>query len=251
MRITPTHALLIAVTLLATVPDLVQAQERAPADGIRSDRPGIGDGAWVLAPDVIQTELGLTINDVGLDRIGVGSALVRWGLDFFELRFYLPSPLFSVEPDGTEFGDLGVGAKIPLSFGDAWTWSVVGGATFPTGSDGGTADATTGFGTLVGETSLTETVAFALNAGLSRAFEDGAGTTLSIIATPSFPLNETIGAYAGYAGFYTSGGGGDQHWLEAGIAGLLDSDTQWDLNSAYDLENETWFLGLGIARRWF
>lgn len=238
----------LALLMVLATPWATRAQSRDPAPGIFSDRPGIGDGAWVVAPGVWQAEVGLTLQDVGPDRIGAGSALVRFGLPPLEIRFYLPSPLFSVEPDGTEVGDLGLGVKVPVVLGESWRWSVVGGATLPTGTDGGTADQATGFATVVGETSLTEAVGFALNAGVSSPFETGELATLSLIPTLSTGLTGTVSGYAGYAGFFQDSG--DQHWLEAGIAGTAGPDLQWDLNSAYDVENETWFLGVGLAKRW-
>jgi len=238
---------LLCGALLASA-DPAHSQNRAPANTVVSDRPGLGDGAWVLAPGVWQAEIGLTLQEGGTDRIGIGSALVRWGLSPLEIRFYLPSPLISVEPDGTEVGDLGLGAKVRLSAGERWRWSLVGGATLPTGSDGGTTDEATGFATLVGETSLTEVWGFTLNAGANAPFDSSDRAVLSFIPTLSASLTDAVSAYAGYAGFFQDGG--DQHWLEGGIAGTVGMDVQWDLNSAYDGRNDTWFMGIGLAVRW-
>lgn len=228
------------------------AVAREPAPGLASDRPGIGDGGWVLAPGVWQAELGLTLNDFGRARAGEGSALIRTGLQDIELRFYLPSPLRfdgdSGVPDELQWGDLGVGAKLPLGSSTNWDWSLIGAVTVPTGSSGVTADALTGLGTLVGETRLSDTLGFTLNAGAEVSEASSDDTVLSLIPTWTWSVGDALSVYGGYAGFYSQGE--DQHWLEAGVMTATSSDFQWDINCAYDTESGDWFFGVGLSRRW-
>lgn len=243
--------LLLAVfALLLVLSPAARAADsaREPAPALSSDRPGLGDGTWVLAPGVWQAELGATARETGADRIGEGTALLRVGLSSTELRVYLPSPFLSVEGAGTELGDLGLGLKVPLARSMDWRWSVVAGATVPTGTDAVSADEAGGFATLVGETSLTERLALAINAGTSLTFDRADEATFSFIPTLSWPLAGKVSAYAGYAGYF--GDDGDQHWLETGVAIGESADLQWDINSAYDTENDAWFLGVGVSIRW-
>jgi hypothetical protein len=225
---------------------------REPSQGIASDRPGIGDGGWVLAPGVWQAELGATLNDFGSSRAGEGSALIRAGLTNIELRLYLPSPLLfdgaSNTSDDLQWGDLGLGAKLPLGSSTNWDWSLIAAATVPTGSSRQTADAVTGLGTLVGETSLSDTLAFTINAGAEASTASSDDTVLSFIPTLTLSLSDSLSAYGGYAGFYSQGE--DQHWVEAGIVTARGRDFQWDINSAYDTQSGDWFFGIGLSKRW-
>lgn len=66
---------------------------RDPAPALASDRPGLGDGASVMAPGALQLEVGGRLREFGGTRGGEGTALVRRGLAAAELRLYLPSPL--------------------------------------------------------------------------------------------------------------------------------------------------------------
>ncbi len=242
----------LAVTLLAGLTSghaaSGLAETRQPAASITSDRPGLGDGAGVVGPGVWQAEMGLTFRDTGPQRLGEGTALVRGGFSAAELRLYLPTPSYSNDTDSAELGDIGVGFKLPISESEAWRWSLVGGAFFPTGTDGATADETSGFATLAGETSLSDNLFLALNGGVSQSFETSDGTTWSFLPTFSTGITDTVSAYAGYAGYYSDDG--DEHWGEAGIFVSLSPDVEWGINSAYDVENDAWFIGVGFSKRW-
>lgn len=228
------------------------AEVREPAPSIGSERPGFGDGAWVLAPGVWQMEAGARLRDFDDARAWEGSALLRRGLADLELRLYLPA-LLSMERDSdswsdAHWSDLGLGLKLPLGGAAGWDWSVVGAATLPTGSSSVTADTVTGFVTLVGETRLNDRIGFALNTGASASAESSSTTSLSFIPTFTVGVSERASVYGGYAGFY--GTGEDQHWLEAGIATAASPLFQWDINSAYETQSGDWFFGVGFSRRW-
>lgn len=223
-----------------------------PAPSIASDRPGLADGAWVLAPGVWQIEIGGRLREFDATRGRETSALLRHGVGELELRVYLPSPVSTRVDNNSwsdaQWSDLGLGVKLPLGSAADWDWSVVAAATMPTGSSGVTADAVTGFATLVGETRLSDELAFSLNAGASASAESSEGSSLSLIPTLTLSLSDRMSIYGGYAGFY--GPGDDQHWLEAGVVTVAGRHFQWDINSAYDTQSGDWFFGLGFSRRW-
>ena len=224
---------------------------RDPAPALASDRPGLGDGAWVLAPGSLQLEVGGRLREFGGTRGGEGTALVRRGLAAVELRLYLPSPLtLEGDDDGSDvqWGDLGLGVKLPAGSAAGWDWSIVAAGTVPTGSASVTADALTGFATLVGETRLSDTVAFALNAGAAASAASSDSSSLSLIPTFTWSVSDAVAFYGGYAGFY--GPGDDEHWVEAGFATAVSRNLQWDFNSAYDTGSGDWFVGIGFSRRW-
>ncbi|MEO1078858.1 MAG: transporter [Pseudomonadota bacterium] len=238
-----------SLPLLSVIPGAsVLAQEpalRSASPTIVSDRPGLGNGAWVVGPGIWQLETGATLADSGPNRAVNGSALLRVGLSNSELRMTLPSPQVSTDSGDTDVADLGVGFKVPLGDG-SWRWGLLGDATLPTGSDAGTADEVTGTLTLVGETALGDRAGFTVNLGASAGEHSDA--TAILVPTLSFRLTNAVSSYAGVAAYFADEQ--DEYWVETGFAVSMGTDFQWDINSAYDVENDQWFLGIGLAWRW-
>lgn len=220
--------------------------ERAEAERLIADRPGLGDGAWVIAPDVWLLELGSSLVDTGPQRIGEASALLRIGLADYELRLALPSPVFSIDGEDTQYTDFGLGIKLPLTETEHWTWALIAGISFPTGTDAVTNEELNGYATLAGETSLSRALDFTVNVGAATPV-GGGDSEFSFLPTFSLSVNEDVAVYGGYAGYY---GENDQHWAEAGITVAVGEDLQWDINAAYDVEHDVWFAGVGLAWRW-
>lgn len=248
-----TYARASTVLLALLLPGALRAQERPPAPGILSDRPGLGDGAHVLGAGVWQLEVGAAwAGGSGADVFSLGQGLLRYGVGPFELRLHPNS--FVVARGGDEsvegLEDMAIGLKVPLAAGEGAQVSVVGAVTLPTGADAFTADQKTAWGTLVVETSLSERVGVAFNGGYAFPFDGVGDGRWSFLVTPGFavPSVEGLGLYAGYAGFY--GDGPDTHILEAGLARASGADLQWDVNAGVDVDTGEVFLGVGIARRW-
>ena len=246
------RCLLPIVTVLAALPATLIAQDREPAPSILSDRPGLGDGAHVLAPGVWQVELGGQYLGGGDDRFSLGQGLLRGGLGPFELRVYGNSLVIEQNPGSSEFGfeDLGVGIKVPMGEPGGWKWAALGLVTLPTGDDDYSAREVTGGGSVLGETSLSGSVSLALNAGYFFPFNDVGDGSFAVILTPAFaiPGAPEWSGYAGVASYL--GHGDDSNFTEAGLAYARDADTQFDLNWGIDTDSREWFLGVGWARRW-
>ncbi len=230
-------------------------QTREPSSTISSDRPGLGDGAYVLAPGVWQAELGLGIDGDGGGRsYSIGQGVLRFGLSGFEARLYPNSyvMLRGQGPSDSGFQDVGVGLKVPLSASDGGIRaSVVAGVTLPTGSDLLTADEATGFSTLVLEGALSDQVGLAVNLGYAFSFDDAGAGPITLIVTPGFPISgvEGLSGYVGYAGFVFPEEWAAEHVLEAGLAYLANADMQLDLNGGWNPDSDTWFFGAGVAIR--
>lgn len=220
--------------------------ERVEAERLIADRPGLGDGAWTIAPDVWLLELGTSLVDTGPQRIGESSALLRVGLADYELRLALPSPVFSIDGEDTQYTDFGLGIKLPLSETEHWSWALIAGISFPTGTDAVTNEELNGYATLAGETSFSKALDFTVNVG-AAAPVGGGDSVFSFLPTLSLSVNEDVAVYGGYAGYY---GESDQHWAEAGVTVAVGRDLQWDINAAYDVEHDVWFAGIGLAWRW-
>lgn len=257
MALFPWRSMVLRVpgTLLASVvaglvlPAPGTSQTRPPSDVISSDRPGLGDGAHVLAPGVWQAELGATIHSQGADDFLVGNSLLRVGFSGAELRVFLPDAVLLHAGESLRLGDMGVGLKFPLDFGGPWRWAGTGVLTLPTGARSLSADDPGAGASLIAERSLSSTVGLALNAGYGFLFDSPGDGTLSLLATPSFavPHHEGLSLYAGYALYVRPGD--DAHYLEAGLAKLDGPDRQWDVNAGYDPGGHVWFLGVGVAMR--
>jgi hypothetical protein len=243
---------LMAMTsaLLGVAP--LAAQEGPPVSPISSDRPGLGDGAHVLDNGVWQAELGGNYMGGGDSRFAVGQALVRGGFEAFELRVYGNSLIFDQTSGSSDFGfeDVGVGAKVPVSASGGWSWSALGLLTLPTGSDDYSAREVTGGAAIIGETSLSNSIGLALNAGYFFPFNAVGDGSFTVILTPAFavPGAPEFTAYAGVASYF--GHGADANFVEAGVAYAKDADTQLDLNWGIDTDTRAWFLGVGWAKRW-
>lgn len=243
-------AVLLALALLAVPSMPLAAQEGEPVGPVVSDRPGLGDGAHVLATGVWQVEAGAQFLSGPVRRYSFGQGLIRRGFDPLELRIYVNS-LVVDGGAGSDIGleDLGVGVKVPLSSG-GWDWSTVGVVTFPTGGNDFSAREVTAAGTLIGETALTDAVGLALNAGYAFPVQDPGDGAIAVILTPGFAISAVPGlsAYAGVASYLDHGP--DRNYVEAGLAYLRDTDVQIDLNWGVETDSRDWFLGIGFARRW-
>jgi hypothetical protein len=243
------RALRLGLFMALAMPVGLSAQRTRGAT-IASDRPGLGNGAYVMAPGEWQAELGGTIEARPNDEFLVGSALVRIGFEALELRVFVPSIYGLYSDDFLEIGDLGIGAKIPVELAvEGWRWAATAALTVASGTDAVSAGDTGGRAGFVGETSLSETVGLALNAGYGFGFDHFGDGTLSLLATPTFALTafEGLSLYVGYAAYLRPGD--DAHVIEWGLAKMKGADRQWDLNAGYDRGGNTWFLGVGVAQR--
>lgn len=240
------RALSAALCVAALAPSLASAQ---PA--IASDRPGLGSGSVVVDAGLLQFELGGEFADADTDaaRISLGQGLVRYGVvDGFELQAILGS--FTVttgEDDGTRgLQDVGLGAKLRLpSPAPRLTWSVAASVLFPTGADRFTADDVVPASFLLADLALTDRLAVTANVGASGWASD-AGDQVIVVVTPSVSLDDDVGLYGGYAGYYN-----EFHWAEAGVTWRRGADLQLDVNGGVEIDGGgAWFVGVGAARRW-
>lgn len=248
--LSPLAGLALTAALIA-LPVRARAQEREPSPTISSDRPGLGDAAYVLAPGEWQIELGGSIDGVPNDDYLVGSSLVRIGFRQIEMRVYVPDIVTLYRDQFLRLGDLGVGAKVPLRMGgEGWRWAAEGVLTLPSGSESLSAGDAAGYATMLAEADLGDGVVLALNAGYGSVFNDFGHGTLSLLVTPNFaiPGHDGLGAYVGYAGYLRQGE--DTHYVEGGLYKLDGADRQWDVNAGYDPNGHVWFLGIGVAQRW-
>jgi len=250
--IRPFLRLLPFLLVFVALPGVLAAQDREPPASLSSDRPGLGDGTHVLSPGVWQVELGGQYMGHGADRWSLGQGLIRGGFEPFELRIYTNSLVLQQTAGESDVGfeDMGIGAKVPLGGPGGWNWAALGLITLPIGTDAFSAGEVTAGASILGETSLTESISLALNAGYFFPMDGPNDGSFAIILTPGFsiPAIDGLSGYAGIASYL--GNGPDTNFVEAGLAYLQDADTQLDLNWGIDTDTREWFLGVGWARRW-
>ena len=149
---------------------------------------------------------------------------------------------------GEGLEDLGIGVKVPLTWGQE-SVALVAGGTLPTGSSQAGGDDIGLFGTGVWEGPLTERIGLAVNAGVAFPVDDPGDGVLSVVVTPGMAV-ESVEGLSVYAGVAAYAGPSSQFFLEAGLARVVDPDTQIDLNAGWDLDSGDVFIGVGFSRRW-
>lgn len=247
MRSTPTGragilAILLIVLLLRPSPAVGQAS-------ITADRPGFGDGASPVATETVQIELGAAgaNNDFGTNA-ELGQLLLRYGVtDFLELRGGVGSVAFDA-PD-TEYTGTSVGGKLRVLQSSLSTLSVVSTWSLPTGTGVFDTDNVAQTLTLAYDGVLGEGLGLSVNAGASLPYAEDADLSYRFIPTLSVDLTDRVGGYVGYAGFYSDGP--NANFVEAGVTLLSGLDTQLDVNTGLQLDEnrDAFFLGLGLAHR--
>ncbi len=222
---------------------------------IASDRPGLASGTYVLDPGTIQVEGGISYANAGpLDLFSVGQLLIRVGVPQIELQAIVNSLVFASANGASDEGlqDIGVGAKVRLFRNPELPLSVSGLATLtlPTGADFLTSDEVVPSAILLADYGVNERWTVSANLGYTLGIDE-LDDVFALIVTPSvsLPVEANAGAYFGYAGFYSSSS--PQHIAEGGFTLLPQPDLQLDINGGVDIDTGDFFIGVGVATRWF
>lgn len=248
---TPLRRVLLGCTVLALLAvSTPQLAAQRPAETITPDRPGLGDGAHVVGPGVVQLETGFEFAaGPGADVVTFGQAVIRYGVGPIEVRL-LPGS-FVVQTGARGIADPAVGLKVPLTrAGSRVRLSTVLTSTLTVGSEDFSAGQAVGAATLVGEVGLSGPLGLAVNAGYAFPWNDTGDGSIALMITPGLSIQSVdgLGVYAGYVGFYDDGP--DTHIVETGVAYAWDADNQIDVNGGLEPDTERWFIGVGISHRW-
>lgn len=227
--------------------NLVQAQNYSP------DRPGIGNGSFIIPQGMLGFEAGVQFSNTDLNKqFDVGQLVLRYGInEKLEFRALLGSfTTVDAEQIGgstsyTGIQDMGVGFKYNLYRGDASTLSALAEVSLPFGTEEFTSDETVPSIGVLADHALNESLSISSNLGYSFSVGNVNDSWLFTL-TPGFMISESMNGYFGYAGNYY--GNFEQHWVEGGVTYGLESGTQLDLNFGYDTENEIAFIGIGFAK---
>lgn len=241
-RLTSSLAVSLFALLFGAVPAFGQAS-------ISSDRPGFGDGASPVGSGTLQVELGAAAaNDDFGANAEIGQLLLRYGVaDVFELRGGVGS--FALDAPDTEYTGTNVGAKLHLLQSPLSTLSAVSTWSVPTGTGAFETDNVAQTLKLAYDAALGDDLGLSINAGASFPYADGADLSYLFIPTLSVTVTERVGGYVGYAGTYRDGL--NTNYVEAGVTLLSTPNTQLDLNTGLQLDEnrDAFFLGAGLAHR--
>ncbi|MCS3700710.1 hypothetical protein GGQ20_002027 [Salinibacter ruber] len=216
---------------------------------ISADRPGFGDGPATVAPGTVQAELGAAAaNDDFGTNAELGQLLLRYGVaDFLELRGGVGS--FALDAPDTEYTGTSVGGKLRLAQSSLSALSVVSTWALPTGTGAFENERVSQSLALAFNGALGEGLGLSANAGTSVPYGGDADPSYLFIPTLSFGVTDRVGAYVGYAGFYTTGL--NRNYVEAGLTLLSSPNTQLDVNTGLQVDENrgAFFAGLGLAHR--
>lgn len=240
----------IRIALALFLPFAVVLMAPSSATGqISADRPGFGDGTATVAPGTFQAELGAAAaNDDFGTNAELGQLLLRYGVaDILELRGGVGSAALDA-PD-TEYTGTSVGGKLRLVQSSLSALSVVSTWDLPTGSGAFENDRVSQTLALAFNGALGEGLGLSVNAGTSVPYGGDADPSYLFIPTLSFDVADRVGGYVGYAGFYSTGL--NQNYVEAGLTLLSSPDTQLDVNTGLQVDENrsAFFAGLGLAHR--
>jgi hypothetical protein len=237
----------IAVALLLSLAALSLAPPAATGQ-ISADRPGFGDGTTTVAPGTFQAELGAAAaNDDFGTNAELGQLLLRYGVaDFLELRGGVGS--FALDAPDTEYTGTSVGGKLRLLRAPLSELSLVSTWSLPTGTGAFDSESVSQTLKLAYNGALGEDLSVSANVGTALPYDD-ADPSYLFIPTLSFSLADQVGAYVGYAGFYSTGL--NTNYVEAGVTLLSGPDTQLDVNTGLQVDEYqgAFFVGLGLAHR--
>ncbi|MDR8394328.1 transporter [Aliifodinibius sp. S!AR15-10] len=218
------------------------------------DRPGLGDGSYILQPKITYLESGFEYFEGGaVDQFSLGQVLFRHGLvPGVEMRVQVNSFIIETRPLDNETGvpDPGLGLKFDLldQQDSCFQLSGMGSVSVPAGYSPFTDDRWHPSAKLIADYDLTEGCCWTFNSNLGYTLGPGETSITTITFTPGFAIPETnYGGYFGYAGFLKEQN--SEHFVEAGLTRMVDHALQLDINTGYDLNNGNSFVGLGLAVR--
>ncbi|WP_263818329.1 transporter [Salinibacter sp.] len=216
---------------------------------IAADRPGFGDGTTTVAPGTVQAELGAAAANDDFGTNGeLGQLLLRYGVaDVLELRGGVGS--VALDAPGTEYTGTSVGGKLRLAQSSLSAFSLVSTWTLPTGTGAFESDRVSQTLALAYDGALGEGLGISVNGGTEVPYGGDADPSYLFIPTLSVDLADGIGAYVGYAGFYSTGL--NTNYVEAGLSLLSSPDTQLDVNTGLQIDEDrsAFVAGLGLAHR--
>lgn len=223
---------------------------------ISADRPGFGTGATTVGSGTVQASLGYAFRGNGRTSHELGQGVLRYGLaDGVELRGSVNSYVVTDATVDNGYSGTTVGAKVGLFKNDFSAVSAVASVGLPTETGGLSTpdDRARQDLVLLFDRDLSEAVTVSINGGTSFYYASGTQNDRDwealLIPTLSFGLSDSVGAYAGYAGFYDESRA--RNWIEGGVTYLATSETQFDVNMGYRMDGRSnpFFVGAGVAHR--
>jgi hypothetical protein len=231
-----------------------------PTEPIETDRPDKTESATLVPAGMVQVEGGVTgAKSGGLRTTSIGEALVRLGVhQRLELRIepFTQTRITSGGASVSGLEDLAVGIKTPL-FRSAGTSrltpevSLLIATTLPSGARPFRAAGAQPEAIVAAQWQLAAPIGLGLNVSASRGrdgaeryWERGASATLGTTIT------ERVGSYIEWYATRDARERSAAQVVNGGLTGKLNGDFQVDARVGRGLNENTTFVGVGLARRW-
>lgn len=240
---------------------VILCQSSKAQENYTPDRPGIGNGSYVVAPGIFGLETGIQLSTAkSVNQFDIGQLLLRFGVfEKLEMRVlmnsYSTQHIDEADIVNSGFQDLGLATKLMLMESESKETrvSAIGKVSLPVGASAFTKYEVIPTLFLTADHSLTESFSMSSNVGYTFGVGDLSDNWLFTI-TPgfTFPNQKNLGVYAGYAGIY-SGNKINEYYAEAGVTLVVNGGAYLDFNAGYEFENESLFIGIGFSQgfdRW-
>lgn len=235
---------------------VISGQTLKAQENYTPDRPGIGNGSYVVEPGVFGLETGIQLSTAkAVNQFDIGQMLLRFGVfENLEMRIlmnsYSTQHFDETDSINSGFQDLGLATKFELfeSESKETRLSAIGKVSLPVGASAFTRYEVIPTLFLAGDQLLTENLSMSSNIGYTFGVGSLSDKWLYTL-TPgfTFPNQKNLGIYAGYAGIY-SGNKINEYYAEAGVTLIVNKGAQLDLNAGYEFKNESLFIGIGFAQ---
>lgn len=254
---------LIQISLVATIFSKQGFAQEPIETTFTTDRPGVGDTAYLVPQGYVQLEGGVTFQHdrtrttfQRLSTVSVPNSLIRIGvLDAMELRLlgaeYLYEKTSSGNQDKHDHGVSApiIGTKLMLTEEDRRTPQMAAflNLTLPVGSKGLHPDDITPDFKIAGDYALSDTVALEVNLG--AAWKDGLNDITGFYTT-ALGLSITD-KFATFAEVFGNMNGPSTHGFDAGFTYLVLPTVQLDISGGPALTNAAtdWFVAAGVSYR--
>ncbi len=259
----PLRYIMVSVGLFTFISTAQITAQESHELAFTTDRPGVGDTAYLVPPGYIQLEGGVTVNHdrtrAPLERIttvSVPNTLIRIGvLDAMELRLLGGEYVYEKTSSGNQDDrDQGVsapiiGTKFQLTNEDQWMpqTAVFGNLTFPFGSKRLHPDDLTPDFKVAANYALSEHVSIEVNLG--AAWKDGLNDIIGLYTTAlGLAMTEKLSTFAEVFGNMN---GPATHGFDAGFTYLVLPTVQLDVSGGPALTDAAtdWFVAAGVSYR--
>lgn len=250
---------LVAAALTATLAALTPNTTRADEGPIVTDRPTFTTTSTIVPEHMLQLETGLDIDRANDVTVLSAPTKVRFGMidsAWIDMELQLESAIVGLDTtnSATSLASPGIGAKLNVYTSADGGVSIGTLTSYYLGVEDGADD--TFVAGILSDFALPGGLALQPYAGVSRNIGTSEARTYTLAANLSRGVTDTVGVWIEGAAFWTDPNNGDplsdpSTLADAGVAYLLDNDTQLDAWARFGLDDlgDSYGGGAGFSTR--